>query len=66
MTIITGDMHFSKIVHLLNGPPTILCDDNICVGAAILVNVVDSLLCTVHHLHAALQVTVLCPQGLHL
>lgn len=46
------------------GPPTIFCDDNVCVGAAIFMNMVHSLLHAVHHLHAALQVTVLYPQGL--
>lgn len=47
-------------------PPTVFCDDDVCVGAAILVNVVHSLLHAVHHLHAALQVAVLCPKGLNL
>lgn len=46
------------------GPPTIFCDNNVCVGAAIFVNMVHSFRHAVDHLHAALQVTVLCPHRL--
>lgn len=46
--------------------PTVLGDDDVGVGAAVLVDVLHSLLDAVHHLHAALQVAVLGPQGLGL
>lgn len=46
--------------------PTVLCDDDVGVGAAVLVDVLHGLLHTVHHLHAALQVAVLGPQRLGL
>lgn len=47
-----------------NGPPTVFCDNYVCVGAAIFVNMVHGFRHAVDHLHAALQVTVLCPQRL--
>lgn len=45
---------------------TVICNNNICVGAAVFVDVVHGVLHTIHHLNAALQVPVLCPQRLHL
>lgn len=47
-------------------PLTIFCDDNVCVGAAILVNMIHRFLHAVHHLQTTLQVAVLCAQGLDL
>ena len=44
---------------------TVLCDDDICVGAAILVDVVDGLLHAVHHFYAQFQVPVLSSERLH-
>ena len=45
---------------------TVLSDDGVGVGAAVLVDVVHGVLHAVHHLDAALQVPVLRPQGLDL
>lgn len=50
----TGQGSMLKYKSVETAPPTIFCDDNICVGAAILVYMVHSLLHTVHHLHTAL------------
>lgn len=47
-------------------PPTVFSDDNVGVGAAVLVNVVHGVLRAVHHLHATLQIAVLRPQRLGL
>lgn len=44
---------------------TVLCDDDICMGAAVLVDVVNGLLDTVHHFNAQFQVTILSSEGLH-
>lgn len=44
----------------------IFCNNDISVGAAIFMDVIHSVLHAVHHLNAALQVPVLCPQRLHL
>ena len=44
---------------------TILCDDDVRVRAAVLVDVVDGLLHTVHHFNAQFQVPVLSSEGLH-
>lgn len=44
---------------------TILCDDNVCVRTPVLVDMLHSLLDTVHHLNAALQVPILCAQRFH-
>lgn len=38
---------------------TILCDDDICVGAAVFVDVINGFLDTVHHFNAHFQVTIL-------
>lgn len=43
------------------GPLTVFCDDNVCVEAAILVNMIYCILHAVHHLQATLQVAVFCP-----
>lgn len=53
-----------KQQHWRIGTPTVFCDDDICVEAAILVNMSHCILHAVHHLQATLQVTVLCPHGL--
>lgn len=45
---------------------TVFCDNNICVGTAILVYMVHGLLHAVYHLKAALKITVLCTQRLGL
>lgn len=47
-------------------PPTVFSDDNVGVGAAILVNVVHGVLHAVHHFHTTLQIAVLRPQRLGL
>lgn len=44
---------------------TILCDNNICMGTSILVDMFNSLLNAVHHLNAALQVPIFCAQRFH-
>lgn len=44
---------------------TVLRDDDVRVGAAVLVDVVDGLLDAVHHLNAQLQVPILSSKGLH-
>lgn len=45
---------------------TIFSDDNISVGTAVFMNVINGLLHTVHNLDTALQIPVLSAQGLHL
>lgn len=37
---------------------TIFCDDDICVGAAVFVDVINGFLDTVHHFNAHFQVTI--------
>lgn len=44
---------------------TVLRDDDICVRAPILVDVVDGLLDTVHHFNAQFQVPIFRSEGLH-
>lgn len=41
---------------------TILCDDDICVGAAVFMDVINGFLDTVHHFNAHFQVTILCSE----
>lgn len=45
---------------------TIFRDNNISVGTAVFMNVINSLLHTVHHLDTALQIPVFCTQRFHL
>lgn len=51
--------------HVCTCALTILRDDDICVRAAVLVDVVNGLLDAVHHFNAQLQVPILCSEGLH-
>lgn len=55
------------MIQFLRKPcPTVLCDDDVGVGAAVLVDVLHGPLHAIHHLHAALQIAVLGPQRLGL
>lgn len=60
-----GDEGRAQALPLQPRALTVLRDDDLGVGAAVLVDVVDGLLDAVHHLNAQLQVPVLSSEGLH-
>ncbi len=53
-------------IFMLHDYLTIFSDDNISVGTAVFMNVINGLLHTVHNLDTALQIPVLSAQRLHL
>lgn len=55
----------AHLKHVRTCTLTILRDDDICVRAAILVDVVDGLLDAVHHFNAQFQVPILSSEGLN-
>lgn len=54
-----------RLRHVCMCALTILCDDDICMRAAVLVDVVDGLLDAVHHFNAQFQVPILRSEGLY-
>lgn len=55
----------TRLKHVCTYALTILCDNDVCVRAAILVDVVDGLLDAVHHFNAQFQVPILSSEGLY-
>lgn len=64
-----GIPEYTCAVHLLQKLFSwifIFCNNNICVGAAVFVDVVHSILHAVYHFNAAFQIPILCAERLHL
>lgn len=60
------ERNFSQLLHSQTVIATVFSNNDVGVGAAISVDMVYSLLHAVHHLDAALQIPVFCPQRLDL